>query len=73
MIEIFVNDYHSHRERIKVMPTDTIGDLKKLIAFKIGTRPEKIRLHFGNKILADNVTLDDYEIHQATEIQMSYQ
>ncbi|EAY20264.1 CG3450-PA, putative [Trichomonas vaginalis G3] len=73
MIEIWVNDHLSHRERIKCMPTDTIGDLKKLIAFKIGTRPEKIRLHHANKVLADNVTLDDYEIHQGTEVSMSYQ
>lgn len=73
MYEIWVNDHHSHKERIKVNPDDTIGDLKKLIAFKIGTRPEKIRLHFANKILSDNVTLDDYEIHEGMQITMSYQ
>ena len=73
MIEIYVNDHQSHRERIKCNPTDKIGDLKKLIAFKIGTKPEKIRLSFGNKVLSDNVTLDDYEIHQGTQITMSYQ
>lgn len=73
MIEIWVNDHHSHRERIKCNPTDTIGDLKKLIAFKIGTRPEKIRLHHANKVLSDNVTLEDYEVHQGTQITMSYQ
>ena len=73
LIEIFVNDHQSHKERIKCNPSDKIGDLKKLIAFKIGTKPEKIRLSFANKVLSDQVTLDDYEIHHGTQLTMSYQ
>lgn len=44
MIEILVNDRLGKKERIKCCPQDKIGDLKKLIAAKIGVRPEKIRL-----------------------------
>ena len=71
--EIYVNDHHSHRERIKVLPSDTIGDLKILISSKIGTKPERIRLTQANRILNDRVTLDDYEIHHGIELYMSYQ
>ena len=72
MIEIIVNDQIGHKERIKVNEDDTIGDVKILVAFKIGTRPERIRLHIANKVLVDSVTLSDYEIHQGTEINMAY-
>lgn len=44
MIEIVVNDRLGKKEKIKCMPTDTIGDIKKLIAAKTGTRSDKIRL-----------------------------
>lgn len=71
--EIYVNDHHSHRERIKVLPNDTIKDLKILISSKIGTKPERIRLTQANRILNDKVTLDDYEIHHGIELYMSYQ
>ena len=38
MIEITVNDRLGKKVRIKCNPTDTIGDLKKLIAAQTGTR-----------------------------------
>jgi ubiquitin-like protein 5 len=44
MIEIIVNDRLGRKTRVKCCPEDTVGDFKKLIAAKIGTRPEKIRL-----------------------------
>jgi len=44
MIEIIVNDRMGKKERIKCFPNDTVGNLKKLIAAKIGTRADKIRL-----------------------------
>lgn len=72
MIEIIVNDRIGHKERIKVNEDDTIGDVKILVAFKIGTRPERIRLQIANKVLVDSVTISDYEIHQGTQIDMSY-
>ena len=38
MIEITVNDRLGKKVRIKCNPTDTIGDLKKLVAAQTGTR-----------------------------------
>ena len=44
MNEIFLNVRLGKKARITCCPQDKIGDLKKLIAAKIGVRPEKIRL-----------------------------
>ncbi len=44
MIEVIVNDRLGKKNRVKCCPEDTIGDLKKLISAKTGTKPEKIRL-----------------------------
>lgn len=38
MIEITINDRLGKKVRIKCNPTDTIGDLKKLVAAQTGTR-----------------------------------
>ena len=44
MIELIVNDRMGRKTRVKACPSDTIGDFKKLIGAKIGTKPEKIKL-----------------------------
>lgn len=58
MIEVVLNDRLGKKVRVKckyvcfviwalltkASPDDTIGDLKKLAAAQLGTRPEKIRL-----------------------------
>ena len=44
MIEVIVNDRLGKKSRVKCCHSDTIGDLKKLISSKTGTKPEKIRL-----------------------------
>jgi ubiquitin-like protein 5 len=71
--QIIVNDRIGHKERIKCNDDDKIGDIKILIAFKIGTRAERIRLLLANRVLVDDVTLSDYEIHHGTQIDMSYE
>ena len=43
MIEVICNDRLGKKVRVKCNEDDTIGDLKKLIAAQVGTRPEKIR------------------------------
>jgi ubiquitin-like protein 5 len=43
MIEVILNDRLGKKVRVKCNEDDTIGDLKKLIAAQVGTRPEKIR------------------------------
>jgi hypothetical protein len=43
MIEVVCNDRLGKKVRVKCNEDDTVGDLKKLIAAQVGTRPEKIR------------------------------
>ena len=44
-------------------PSDTVGDLKKLIGAKTGNKPSKIRLQKWYTVYKDHITLEDYEIH----------
>ena len=72
MIEIYVNDRMGRKERIKCCPSDTIRDLKKLVAAKTGTRWERIKLQKGFSVYKDNITLDDYEIKHGFGFEMYY-
>ncbi|KAG4106857.1 ubiquitin-like protein [Neocallimastix lanati (nom. inval.)] len=72
MIEIVVNDRLGKKVRVKCMPEDTIGDLKKLIAAQTGTKPEKIILKKWYSTYKDHITLDDYEIHDGMNLEMYY-
>lgn len=73
MIEIICNDRLGKKVRVKCMPDDTIGDLKKLIAMQTGTKPEKIVLKKWYTIYKDNISLADYEIHDGMNLEMYYQ
>lgn len=53
-------------------PTDTIDILKKLIAAKTGTRPEKIRLQRQHVVFKNHITLEDYEIKDGSGLEMYY-
>ena len=44
MIEVILNDRLGKKVRVKCNPDDTVGDLKKLAAAQLGTRPDKIRI-----------------------------
>ena len=72
MIEVIVNDRCGRKERIKCFPSDTILNLKKLIAAKTGTRPDKIKLQKGNRVFNNEITLEDYEIRHGMGIEMYY-
>ncbi|VDN53447.1 unnamed protein product [Dracunculus medinensis] len=73
MIEITVNDRLGKKVRIKCNPSDTIGDLKKLIAAQTGTRYEKIVLKKWYTIYKDHISLQDYEIHDGFNFELYYQ
>lgn len=72
MIEVVCNDRVGKKIRVKCNPEDTIGDLKKLIAAQIGTRPEKIRLQKWYSTFKDHITLEDYEIRDGSNIELYY-
>ncbi|ORX35742.1 ubiquitin-related domain-containing protein [Kockovaella imperatae] len=76
MIEVIANDRMGRKVRVKCLPTDTVGDLKKLIAAQTGTTAQKIQLkkwqvHPARWRLTrrrytsfkDHVSLRDYEIN----------
>lgn len=44
MIEVILDDRLGKKVRVKCNEDDTIGDLKKLAAAQLGTRPEKLRI-----------------------------
>ena len=73
MIEVVLNDRVGKKVRVKCNEDDLIGDLKKLAAAQIGTRPEKIRLQKYNTVYKDHITLEDYEIHDGMGIELYYQ
>ena len=52
--------------------SDTIGELKMILACQIGTKPEKIRLQKWNIVYKDHITLDDYEIKDGSGIELYY-
>lgn len=72
MIEVICNDRLGKKVRVKCNPEDTIGDLKKLLAAQIGTRPEKLRIQKWYTIYKDHITLEDYEIHDGMGLELYY-
>ena len=72
MIEVVLNDRLGKKIRVKCNEDDTIGDLKKLVAAQVGTRPEKIRIQKWYTIYKDHITLEDYEIHDGMGLEMYY-
>ena len=72
MIEIIANDRVGKKVRIKCFASDTLYNLKQLIAAHIGTKPEKIRLQKSYTILKDHITLEDYEIKDGSSLELYY-
>ena len=56
MIEVIANDRIGKKVRVKCFPSDTIYNLKQLIAAHIGTKPEKIRLQTAYTVFKDKIT-----------------
>ena len=52
--------------------SDTIGELKMILACQIGTKPEKIRLQKWNIVYKDHITLDDYEVKDGSGMELYY-
>jgi ubiquitin-like protein 5 len=72
MIEVICNDRLGKKVRVKANSDDTIGDLKKILAAQIGTRPEKIRLQKWYNVYKDHITLEDYEVHDGFGFELFY-
>ena len=72
MIGITVNDRLGKKVRVICNEDDTIGDLKKVIAYKTGTKAEKITLKRWYSVFKDHITLEDYEIQDGTNLELYY-
>jgi ubiquitin-like protein 5 len=72
MIEIIANDRVGKKVRVKCFASDTVLNLKQLIAAHIGTKPEKIRLQKAYTIFKDHITLEDYEIKDGSSLELYY-
>ncbi|KAK4683609.1 ubiquitin-like protein 5, partial [Tremellales sp. Uapishka_1] len=70
LIEVIANDRMGRKVRVKCSPTDTVGDLKRLIAAQTGTTAGKIQLKKWYNIFKDHVSLQDYEIHDGMSLEM---
>lgn len=73
MIAITVNDRLGKKVRILCNEDDTIGDIKKVLAVKTGTKAERIILKRWYTIFKDHITLEDYEIGDGTNLDLYYQ
>lgn len=73
MIAITVNDRLGKKVRILCNEDDTIGDIKKVIAVKTGTKAERIILKKWYTIYKDHITLMDYEIGNGSNLELYYQ
>lgn len=70
MIEVVLNDRLGKKVRVKCNEDDTIGDLKKLAAAQLGTRPEKLKIQKWYTIYKDHISLEDYEIHDGMGLEL---
>eukprot|EP00534_Pseudo-nitzschia_fraudulenta_P003052 CAMPEP_0201127414 /NCGR_PEP_ID=MMETSP0850-20130426/30270_1 /ASSEMBLY_ACC=CAM_ASM_000622 /TAXON_ID=183588 /ORGANISM="Pseudo-nitzschia fraudulenta, Strain WWA7" /LENGTH=73 /DNA_ID=CAMNT_0047396269 /DNA_START=91 /DNA_END=312 /DNA_ORIENTATION=+ len=73
MLEVVLNDRLGKKVRVKCNEDDTIGDLKKLAAAQLGTRPEKLKIQKWYTVYKDHITLEDYEIHDGMGLELYYQ
>lgn len=72
MLEVICNDRLGRRVRVKCLPEDSIGDFKKVLGVQIGTNPERIVLKKGYMVFKDHITLEDYEIHDGSSLELYY-
>lgn len=73
MIAITVNDRLGKKVRIICNEDDTVGDIKKVLAVKTGTKAERIILKKWYNILKDHISLYDYEIGDGMNLELYYQ
>lgn len=72
MIEVEANDRLGKKVKVKCLPTDTVGDLKKMLGLQLGTSHEKLVLKKGYQVYKDHISLEDYEVHDGFNFELYY-
>ncbi|KAH9259698.1 hypothetical protein BASA81_002120 [Batrachochytrium salamandrivorans] len=72
LIEIFLNDRLGKKIKIECNSDDTVGDLKKMVALRTGSRPEKLRIQKWYVVFKDHIMLQDYEVVNGMSLELYY-
>ncbi|CAK46362.1 uncharacterized protein An12g07360 [Aspergillus niger] len=71
MILVTVNDRLGSKATVPCLPSDTVGDLKVLVAAQIGRAPREIMLkRQGERPFKDFITLGDYSITNGVQLDL---
>jgi hypothetical protein len=71
MIRVFVNNRLGTKTEVACLPSDTIGDFKKLVALMIGRKPHEILLkRQGERPFKDQLTLQDYGVSNNVQLDL---
>ncbi|OJJ70043.1 hypothetical protein ASPBRDRAFT_45393 [Aspergillus brasiliensis CBS 101740] len=71
MMIVTVNDRLGSKATVPCLPSDTVGDLKVLVAAQIGRAPREILLkRQGERPFKDFITLGDYSIQNGVQLDL---
>ncbi|PYI03432.1 ubiquitin-like protein [Aspergillus sclerotiicarbonarius CBS 121057] len=71
MMIVTVNDRLGSKATVPCLPSDTVGDLKVLVAAQIGRAPREIMLkRQGERPFKDFITLGDYSIQNGVQLDL---
>lgn len=70
-ILVTVNDRLGTKATIPALPSDTVGDFKKMVAAHIGRQPHEIMLkRQGERPFKDFITLGDYGVSSGVQLDL---
>ncbi|GMM29709.1 ubiquitin-like protein [Martiniozyma asiatica (nom. inval.)] len=72
MLQVVCNDRLGKKISVKCLAEDTVGEFKQVLGLQIGVPAEKIVLKKGYMIFKDHITLEDYEIHDGSSLELYY-
>ena len=71
MIIVHVNDRLGTKTAVPCLPSDTVGELKLMIAARIGRDAGQIMLRRqGERPFKDQITLEDYAISNGVQLDL---
>lgn len=68
---VTVNDRLGTKASMPCLPSDTVGDFKKIVAAHIGRKPHEIMLkRQGERPFKDFITLGDYGVSNGVQLDL---